>query len=112
MKSAVISDEIQNLIDRMSQNDTEAILLGAKSNIPILNLNSILFGTKFKITEEEFLEVLKTKLLNSDDSFMGTPLKIFAVASLDVLGVQKYTGKDAEICNLINSILILIKPSA
>ncbi len=103
MKSVNTNDNIQNLINKMAQNDGTAILIGAKSDKPILNLNAVIFGTKFKCKSQDFIDVLKTKLFNSDKSFMGTPLKVFVTAALDILEVKKYNGNDAEIRKLINS---------
>ena len=103
MKTISTDDEINALIERMAMNDTEAILLGAQSDIPILNLNATIFGAKFRCTSPEFAEMLKTKMLYSDSTFMGTPLASFAVAALDVLRIQKYRGTDKFICELISS---------
>lgn len=103
MKTTSMDNETSSLIERMSVNDTEAILLGAQSDIPILNLNAAIFGAKFKCTAPEFIEALKTKMLYSDSTFMGTPLASFAVAALDVLRIQKYRRTDKFICELISS---------
>lgn len=103
MKSVNTNNSVNSLIARMSTNDMHAVLLGAKSDIPILNLNAVIFGTKFRCTSPEFIELLKTKMLDSSVSFMGTPLESFATAALDILGVQEYNGTDDFICKLISS---------
>ena len=37
--------EIQKLIDQMVDNNVSALMEGINSNIPILNLNAIIFGS-------------------------------------------------------------------
>ena len=103
MKSLYTDIEIKTLVDKMSQNDSAAILYGAKSDSPILNLNAVLFGAKFGYKSQEYIDILKTKLRASEASFMGTPLKIYVDAALDVIGAQKYNGDDADIQRLIDS---------
>lgn len=46
--------EIQTLIDQMADNNVCAILKGINSDIPILNLNAIIFGTKYKFNNNDF----------------------------------------------------------
>ena len=76
MKSVNTNNSVSSLISRMSANDMNAVLLGAKSDIPILNLNAVIFGAKSRCTSPEFIELLKTKMLDSGVSFMGMPLKV------------------------------------
>lgn len=85
------------------ENDIDAILYGAKSSLPILNMNSVLFGARYKITSPEFVDVLKLKLKKSEAKFFGMPFADIVTAALDVLGVEKYYGDDEFILNLISS---------
>ncbi len=95
-------DDVQYIIDRMKEGHVEAFLYGMDSDIPILNLNAVNFGTKYHCQRKEFIDRLK-KLTDSNITFFGNEMKQFAVAALDVLGVQTYTGNDAFIKKLITS---------
>ena len=95
--------EIQTLIDQMADNNACAILKGINSDIPILNLNAIIFGTKYKFNNFEFVNNIKERFVDSNIKFFGTELKCFAIASLHLLNVQKYVGFDRTILRLIES---------
>lgn len=95
--------EIQTLIDQMADNNACAILKGINSDIPILNLNAIIFGTKYKFNNNDFVNTIKERFVDSNIKFFGTELKCFAIASLHLLNVQKYVGSDRTILRLIES---------
>lgn len=97
------SSDTKNEIEKMSQNDLEAIIDGAKSDLPILNLNSVLFGIKFGIKSDEYISLLRDKLIKSESAFFGVPLSNYVYAALDILEIQKYTGIDTVVLNLIKS---------
>ena len=65
----------------------------AESDLPIDNLNALLFGTKYKIKTHRFISAIKNKMLCSKASFFGVPMKKYAIAALDVLDIDKYSGK-------------------
>lgn len=102
-KSKNTNINIKEEIYKMSQNDRNAIIYGIRSEIPILNLNAIVFGTKFKYSEPEFIEIMKGNFADSEITFFGNELRKFVSASLHLLGVQEYSGDDLLIKNLIKS---------
>ena len=103
-KSVNIEEEIK----KMSENNYELIISGAQSDIPILNLNAVLFGAKFRLRSPEFISILEDRLINSDCTFFGMPLYNFVCAALDVLDVKKYEGNDDHIVRLIKADMNLV----
>lgn len=97
------SKDTIEIIKLMEANNIEAIIFGAKSDLPILNLNAVLYGAKYKVSSEKFISLLKEKLIKSEASFFGVPLSSYIVAALDVLGVEKYSGDDNLIIRLVDS---------
>lgn len=92
-------DEIrENSVDQFNN----IVVRYATSDSPIENLNAVLFGTKYKCKEQQFVDAL-VKMLDSPERFFGTPLKLYVQASLDVLDVQHYTGDDNFVIELIQS---------
>lgn len=91
------------MISEMKNNNVDVIISGATSSSPLLNLNAVLYGTKFKIKSKEFTSALKDNLVHSNEKFFGMPLSEIVIAALDVLGVEKYSGTDKLILRLISS---------
>ena len=80
----------------------QILLEYASSDLPIENLNAVLFGTKFGVKDDRFIGALKD-MLKSDATFFGNPLRVFVQAALDVLGVEKYTGDESLAFRLIET---------
>lgn len=97
------SKNTDEIIGMMKNNDTDAIIYGAESNIPILNLNAVIFGVKYRVSSDQFISLLKDKLLKSEVSFFGMKFSKIVTAALDVLNIEKYYGDDKLIMQLINS---------
>lgn len=95
--------DVQNVINRMADHDTKAIIYGISSDIAILNLNAVIFGTKFKMKDSEFVETMKNTLINSETKFFGIELNKFVLASLHLLQVQEYVGDDETVNRIIKS---------
>lgn len=91
------------IIELMSENNAEAIIFGAKSDLPVLNLNAVIFCAKYNVKLENFIFMLKNSFINSDITFFGMPFSKIAIAALDVLGVEKYSGDDSLVKQLIDS---------
>ena len=66
----------------MADNNACAILKGINSDISILNLNAIIFGMKYKFNNNDFVNTIKERFVDSNIKFFGTELKCFAIASL------------------------------
>lgn len=91
------------IIDLMASGNEEAIILGINSITPILNMNAIIFGAKFKCTNKIFVDALSNRFIRSPVTLMGNEISQFALAALDVIGIQKYYGNDEFIIKLIKS---------
>jgi len=96
------SKGVAEVIDLMMSENIEAIIYGAKSDISILNYTAVKFGTKYRITAPEYINQLRILKDNHTEHF-GVPISKMAVAALDVLEVEKYSGDDSLIIRLIDS---------
>ncbi len=94
---------VKEMIHKMTQNDHDAIISGIHSDIPILNLNAIIYGTRYKYNDPEFIDTMKLRFADSKITFFGMELSEFVSASLHLLGVQEYAGDDLLVKNLIRS---------
>lgn len=93
--------DIQAEIDKMHNGSIESIMKGISSDIPIVILNAIIAGTRLELKNIVFTEgINKTK--RSAEVLLGVPIRNFAIASLDVLGIEKYLGDDIRIKELID----------
>ena len=95
--------DINTIINNMSNNDLDSIILGVKSDIPVLNLNAVIFGTRFNVKDVDFITALTDDLISSKETFFGNDLSSFVRASLDLLGIQPYNGDDDFTKRLIKS---------
>lgn len=103
-KSADTNSSIQTLINKMELGNEEAIITGIHSQIPIVNINAIIFGTRYKCKSEDFIQAIKNNFVDSDASFFGgIMLSDFAKASLHILNVTEYDGDREMIKRLIDS---------
>lgn len=94
--------KLDDIWKRRPEDFKTMVLKYASSDSPIENLNAVLYGAKYKLSDERFILALH-KMLDSDARFFGTPLSSFVQAALDVLGVQKYSGDDDYVMELIQS---------
>ena len=95
-------DTIQSRIDRMHEGDLDQIIAGINSQNNLLVMNAVLAGANQRITDEAYIEGLR-KALDNSVCLMDTPISSIAAAALHVLNVQKYTGHDPRILQLITS---------
>lgn len=93
-------DNIQVRVDSMRNGSVTAIMNGIHSDCPFELLNAIIAGTKIHLLDIEFIECVKaaTKI---EIVMMGVPLSDFAIAALETLGIQKYSGNNQRIKELI-----------
>lgn len=92
--------EVQLNVDNMYNGSIEAIINGISSNRPFELINAIIAGTKLDFRSEKFIEGLKRAEQN-EETLLGVPIKEFAIASLDVIGVRKYIGDNDRIKEMI-----------
>ena len=101
MKSTeFVLDEIQNKVDKMASGDRATIVDGAYSGIPILQLHSILQGSKFHIREKSYISAI-ADLRVSEDCIFGISISECAIAACDALGSIPYQGNDERIIGII-----------
>lgn len=86
----------------MSDNFVERIIEDTKSNIPGRVMQAILIGAEKKITDERFVNAVKGHK-NDEICLLNVPISYVAKAALDVLGVEKYNGKNEYIVGMINT---------
>lgn len=91
---------VQINVDNMHNGSISTIMNGITSDSPFELLNAIIAGTKLGLRGKEFIEGLK-KAQQNEEVLMGIPIKEFAIASLEVLGIQKYLGDNERIKEMI-----------
>ena len=86
----------------MYNGDVSAILDGIYSDSPILVLNAILAGTRMELRSDVFVYGVE-QATNNDSTLLNLSISQCAHASLDILGIRKYTGEDNNILALISA---------
>lgn len=92
--------EIQFNVDNMYDGSTVAILNGISSMSSVEVLNAIVAGTRLKLKDKEFIKGLE-KAGNNEEALMGIPIKEFAMAALDILNIEKYSGNSVRVREMI-----------
>lgn len=77
---------------------------GLNSENKCLRLDGLLWAAYFGITESSIINRIK-ELKNDDEYAMGFKVSDYAIAALDTLGVEKYSGNDERISDLIKNFL-------
>ena len=80
-------------ICRMIRGNQKTILDGLFSNNPYLRMDAILWLTYHKMKTHAIIEKLR-ELKNDEFFLMGFTVGNYAIAALEVLGVESYTGND------------------
>lgn len=92
--------DVQSNINNMHNGSTVAIINGISSRSSIEVLNAIVAGTRLKLKDKMFVKSLE-KAKDNEESLMGIPIKEFAIASLDILNIQKYSGDSDRVREMI-----------
>lgn len=72
-----------------------------KSKGAIYRCNGIVFAASENMTDEETIQLLRS--LKSNTVWMlGRQVGWYAIAALDMLGVEKYTGSDPDIVRFVS----------
>ena len=93
---------MNNIIKKMQLGDISTLKRGFDAKGAIYHINAIAWTTKNNIQNEELISSIK-KLTTDDTLINGYTVGQFALASLDLLNIQKYNGSDISIKNLIKS---------
>lgn len=94
--------DTQLRINAMHRGDTETILACVSAPTAILVLNAIMAGTKFQVTDVNFIKRVQAAE-KSDEVLLGIPLRSFASAALHLLRKKQYTGDDPVIKEMIET---------
>ena len=87
-------------IKKMLGGDVSEILNGIVSDIPILVMNAIIGGAENRVKDRRFIDSLKEQKSN-DIELLHIRIGDVAIAALDVLGIEKYTGDDQAVKDII-----------
>ena len=77
---------------------------GLNSDNKCLRLDGLLWATYHNINDENVIERIR-ELKYDEESAMGFKVSDYAVAALDILGVEKYQGGDERLSDLIKNFL-------
>lgn len=89
-----------NLPSRMIKGDRKAIAEGLSSTSPYIKICALQWAAYYRVINPETISKI-AKLKNDDSVDMGYQVSNFAVAALDVLGIEKYKGQNKEMLALI-----------
>lgn len=90
-----------SLIDEMRNGNSNAIVAGLLHHGAIYRMNAIAFSSLQRRSNKEIVE--KIKALRTDHfGIDGYSVSDFAIAALDILGIEKYTGTNQNIKRLID----------
>ena len=93
----------QQRIDQMKNGNIAEIKRSISSDTPILVMNSLIFGAKNNVVDDNYIE--KVKIMCSNDTvLMGFQISSVAKAVLSVLSGTKYSGDDLVTKSLIDNI--------
>ena len=84
--------ECKEIIDNLTHN-------GA-----LYRTRAILYAISERITDPDVLEAI-SKLKKDKVMILGRPVYAYAVAALDILGAEKYTGDDPYALELVNGLV-------
>lgn len=90
-----------SLIDEMRNGNIDAIITGLTHHGAIYRMNAIAFFSLQNRNEKAAIK--RIKVLKTDFSGVdGYSVSDFAIAALDILGIEKYTGSSRNIKLLID----------
>jgi hypothetical protein len=90
----------QHMIDAMKAGNIQVIQECIHSEKAILIVNAIIFGVQQELDSPSFISGVE-KAAQNQTVLMGHRVSEFAVAALDILGKQKYTGTQQSIKDMI-----------
>lgn len=91
-----------SLIEKMKKGEKQAIIDGLSHSGAIYRMNAISFSSIFNVRDDEVKERIKS-LKDDDITLDGYSVSDFAMAALDLMKIEKYTGGKASVKNLIDS---------
>jgi len=84
------------------------IINNLKSKGAIYRCNGIVFAASENMTDEETIQLLRS--LKSNSVWMlGRQVGWYAIAALDMLGVEKYTGNDPDIAQFVSEFPAVVR---
>lgn len=93
-------NDIQQRVDNMHNGSVDEIMNGIRSGCLFESFNAVIAGTRIRLLDKEFVDYVKVAT-KAENTLMGIPLSDLATASLEILGIQKYSGNDQRIKELI-----------
>ena len=96
-------EKLGNYMETATASEIEEEVFKLSESGGLRRLNSILYGAKYQVRSERFINNVIAMSSDDQTKFFGTPISSFAKAALDILGVKKYTGDDRYIHEMIES---------
>ena len=93
------------MLEKIKTGDENAILEGVTHKGAIYRINALIYAVRNAVDSEKVKEKIYD-LQNDKVSVDGYKVSDFALAALDLLGIEKYTGINEQIKALIESRLI------
>ncbi len=97
-----MANDTNALIERMEKGQLAAILAGLRHKGALVRINGILNSVRHSVESDEDIDLIR-QLKSDITSFDLYAVSDFAIAALDLMGVEKYNGDKKQILNLIKS---------
>ena len=91
-------------IRMMMLGNRSEIVRGLNSENKCLRLDGLLWAAYHEINDEKVIERIR-ELKSDEESAMGFKVCDYAIAALDVLGIERYQGNDDRLSDLIMNFL-------
>lgn len=101
-KTLNISESDRKLLEDIQNGEPSSIMKGLVHPGAFYRVNSILCACRFKVTDPP-LKIYLDRLKTDDLVLNGYKVSEFAIAALDILGLEIYAGGDPRIRALIKS---------
>ena len=93
---------IQQTIDKMKSGNIAEIKRCISSEIPILIMNSLIYGVKNNFVDNDYIDKVK-QLCSDNTTLMGFRIGSIAEAALSILTRKEYNGDDLVTKSLIEN---------
>ena len=105
IKENPVSEENRRLFEQIQHGNSDAILQGLSHPGAIFRVNGAISAVKY-VVKTPVIKMRLERIKNDNTIINGYRVSDFAIAALDILGLEMYRGNDLKVRALIKSKLI------